>query len=200
MTTQHKLEDFFPSYLTDAEQKALKESLQIFNDSSQLPRMLISPTDTDLLQGDCIHGLNMYDYTKNKLIPDARVMVISNSCDIDINNPRPNLPLDCVVAPILDLDKIYNGLTKNGTVNLKRVNNFIDNIQNNRLTNTFFLRLDGSSRGFAVFFDKAFSVPLNIISSTTQVFKSLNMFGFYFLIFKLSVNFCRLHEKVHRPM
>lgn len=199
MPSPEDLKKYFPSFLTDAEQQKLKEALRNYNESRSVSNILTAP-GVDYLQGDFVGGIPMYDYGSHQLLEATRCIIVSNSCDIDPSNDRPNLPIDCVVAPILNLDKVFNGLTDNGKRDLSRVNVFIENIKNNRLTNVFYVPLAGSERGFAAFFDKSFSFPSSVLSTKGIRIKSLTLFGFYFFIFKLSVNFCRMHDNVHRDL
>jgi len=192
------LNAFIPPYLSDETQKALKQSIKAFvqDDHLKIRKLNYFTTGSNfLMQGDCLKNIPMFNYTTQQLKPDANVAILSNTCDIDPNNPR-DLSIDCVVAPILNLDNIEQMLLKNGKAT-SRVQQIIDNFKCNIITNSFYLPIEGSIHGFVVLFDKAFSLPMNLIKQENR-YKSLSQTGFYFFIYSLSINFCRIHEKVDR--
>nr|WP_298891732.1 hypothetical protein [uncultured Acinetobacter sp.] len=189
---------FIPAYLSDETRKSLEDGLKAFlSDDDLATRKLeyFTSGSNFLMQGDCVKNIFMFDYNRQMLKENARVAILSNTCDIDPANLR-DIPIDCVVAPILNLDSIESMLLNNG-ISKNRVKQKIDNFKRNIVTNAFYLPLEGSEHGFAVFFDKAFSLPVKFINIESRI-KSLSQIGFYLFIYSLSINFCRIHEKVDR--
>lgn len=131
---------------------------------------------------------------------DIPVILLSNTCDMDIENKRLN-PCRIMYAPILNLDKYISTLEKNG-VSLERINNHVTDIKNQTISQILYLPtaiIYGHDS--IVMFDRTISMPIsadNIKKMIGSRFFTLSNYGFYLLLLKLSYHFTRVQEKVDR--
>ena len=126
-------------------------------------------------------------------------LVLSNSCDVDPINPR-DLPARVVFAPLVKLSR-YKRLLEESGIDAKRVEQKISSIKEQKTTNIFYLPAGRAlAEDHIVRFDELQSMPLSAHAESADKEKlfTLSNTGFYMLVFKLSVHFCRLHEKVNR--
>ncbi len=128
-----------------------------------------------------------------------RGLVLSNSCDVDPENPR-DTPTRVIFAPLVKLSAYRKVLDESG-IEATKVEEKIRSIKAQRTTNIFYLPAGGSlNEDYVVRFDEAHSMPIAIHSKTPnrQKLFTLSNTGFYMLVLKLSVHFCRLQEKISR--
>lgn len=93
---------YLPTYLSDETQKQLFENLKNFPNPFD---MFLHTSTNEILQGD---GLIINIKNKN-----LKIMVISNSCDIDINNKR-YFESFMLYAPLFSLNKYKDSLINSG--------------------------------------------------------------------------------------
>lgn len=197
-----ELERYFPSYLTKAGKESILSGIRAFQNKENYGLFLSgisgSPKDT-ILQGDICRGFSYYDFSKEGLVENIAGIVISNSCDISTENKR-NLPVNVVFCPLFSL-KMYQKLLEDEGFDKNRVEGIISSIKNQNTTNILFLpESQFITQDAVVRLDMAYSISLNHLKAKSGDYKicSLNQFGFYLLLFKLSVHFCRLHEGIER--
>lgn len=193
-----------PSYLTDETRKKLEGALKSFTKTSVVLEDPFTSFKNDyFLQGDIVENIP-FPYWDNKqfITHNApRCMILSNTCDIDENNPR-DIPIDCLLAPIMDLKKIQQKLQQSGA-SQQKIDNFIQDIKQYRITNLFYLPIDSEGKyaphepGYIAVLDKTFSLPRSALDISQHV-RSLNQFFSYLFTFKLSIHLCRFHDKVDR--
>ena len=158
-----------------------------------------------LYQGDCIKGVNIFFPDINKHIL-SDVMLISNTCDMDLTNERI-LPLNILVAPLVKIKKYKEILIDNGFTQ-ERVDAHTEN-QKSQLT-SHIIYLPGYSRSkfddspieeSFLFLDKTFSIPYGYDRQAELLEKrhfTLSDFGFYFFLVKISYHFTRMQDNVER--
>ena len=185
----------------------MKSSLSSFLESPSITSYPFSDYKTDFfLQGDIVTNVPLpyWDASLGKFDTksNSTCIVLSNTCDMDLKNERLR-PMDCVLAPIYSVEKLEKILLANGVVSDK-VTNYIRDIKQYRITNTFHIPIDSSYKyapydkhGAFASLDKAFSIPRQALSSCPTLF-SLNQFFSYLFTFQMSVHFCRFHDKVDR--
>jgi hypothetical protein len=193
-----------PGYLTDETRKNLEVALKSFTQTSGIfEDPFISFKNDYFLQGDIVKDIPFPFWTKTQFITHnaPRCMILSNTCDIDVNNPR-DIPIDCLLAPILDLNKIALKLEESGA-SLQKISNVIRDIKQYKITNLFYLPIDSEGNydphgsGYVAVLDKTFSLPRHVLDISQHV-RSLNQFFSYLFTFKLSIHLCRFHDKVDR--
>jgi len=125
--------------------------------------------------------------------------VLSNSCDVDPENPR-DVPARVIFAPLVKLSA-YHALLAQSGIDIARVEAKIASIKAQKTTNVFFLPASGTlTEDFVVRLDEAQSMPVaaHINGGDKEKLSTLSNTGFYMLVLKLSVHFCRLQEQVNR--
>lgn len=194
----------FPSYLTDSTREAIKAALKSFLNSNQVVNDPFSYNKNKFfLQGDILKNVPFPTWKDGSfhILPTANCIILSNTCDMDVGNTRIS-PIDCVLAPVISIDK-YQKFLRSNQQSEKKIQNFYENLISYQLSHLFYLPIDEAlnysrdSTGYFVALDKAFSLPRSALDLNQHV-KSLNQFGSYLFNFQISVNFCRFHDKVDR--
>lgn len=126
-------------------------------------------------------------------------IVLSNICDIDPENSRTASPR-VIFAPLTELPSFENMLRKAGLSD-KQINSKISAIREQRTTNVFFLPAKNRlGEDVIVRLDDLHSMPVDVLIRAGNGKKKLTLrdTGYYMLLFKLSVHFCRIQEAIHR--
>jgi len=190
-----------PLYLNAEDQQTLVRELKAVAGGGTADYLLSDYRDSFkdvMLQGDGWRGFQLFIFKSGER-RSVRGVVLSNSCDVDPENPR-DVPARVIFAPLIKLSAYHALLAENG-VDTVRVQAKIASIKAQKTTNVFFLPACGTlTEDFVVRLDEVQSMP---IAADTNVDKREKLFtlsntGFYMLVFKLSVHFCRLHEQVNR--
>lgn len=187
--SQSDIQKYLPQYLSNDAKEALKNSLDNF--PSNLENMIMAEDIFDehkskLLQSDIVECKNIYDGR------NAKVMIISNSCDNSSENERV-FPICVSFVVILSLEKMKSIFEKNGK-DEQSINNQIDAIKNQRATNMFYLPND-----MVALLDRTMHLDYNKFSEAmVNKIASLSNYGFYTFLFKLSYHFTRLREETQR--
>ncbi len=192
---------YLPQYLSEDNLVDLKKQLKAFGEGHDSGEYFTTRLKNEpyLFQGDGVKSImiNMPDVAVQA---DRPVLILSNTCDMDLNNARLN-PCRIMYAPILNLDKYIAMLVAN-KVSEERIDNHIKDIKNQVISQILFLPTSvfGGADSI-VLFDRAISVPLtqeyvdDMLGTRTF---SLSNYGFYLLLLKLSYHFTRIQEKVNR--
>ncbi|WP_143043314.1 hypothetical protein [Sphingopyxis sp. YR583] len=125
--------------------------------------------------------------------------MLSNSCDIAPENARAT-PSRVTFAPLVKLAAYQELLHKSG-IKPESIEDKISSIKAQKITNIFFLPAGGDlAEDHIVRLDEAQSMPVSIHEKSEEREKlfTLSMAGFYMLVFKISVHFCRLQEGIPR--
>ncbi len=200
MVFPEDIKQYLPKYLSDDSTSFLFKELEQFPDNIDKRLYTLALKDYDVIfQGDGIRGLlviNLPDTTVHKM----PVIILSNSCDIALDNKRylkPNL----IYAPIIKLTK-YENLLKEKGVGPEILRQHLFSIRNQQITQMFYLP-QGSmlEEESIVLLDKINSCDSSIVEreklKDMRLF-SLSDYGFYLFLFKLSVHFTRVREKIDR--
>jgi hypothetical protein len=158
-----------------------------------------------LMQGDILRGIKTPSYKNGEYTTEIRnVMLLSNTCDVSQDNTRKYYNPSLVFAPIYDLKKTKEKLILDGHRE-SDVTNFIKSVKEQQITSFFFLpTISDKDEGYFVRFDHVFHIPTDCIPNNeinniiSQRAKTLSQTGFYFLLFKLSINFTRVYERIDR--
>lgn len=185
--------DFLPYYLTEDQKLGLARALRDFSPSTNI---FTQGLQDNTLQGDCWEGVPYMDFSGAKA--NIKVLLVSNSCDIDTSNTRHTTTF-LSYAPLIDLnayEKLLNQNLDHGAVAAK-----IESIKAQKITNLVYVpaSVAGTVDSVALL-DRIISVPIKLFQGAEAKRKvfSLNQVGFYLLSFKLSIHFCRMHEGLVR--
>lgn len=190
---------FLPRYLSSETSKTLFENLEQFTrNPEKIQSLMYCPPDYyshEILQGD---GINIYLGESKTPSP---VMVLSNSCDVDINNRR-YFDSFLLYSPIISLEKYKNKLIKSKQHSELQIRDHIADIKKQHITQIFYLPKGRNlSSEYLIFFDKTNNIRNQEISrDTLQQYKqfTLSQTGFYLFLFKISIHFTRMMEGIDR--
>jgi hypothetical protein len=188
---------YLPKYLSPSAEQNLFEQLKQFpnNIDTRIYSEIIQQENI-LYQGDGIEGL-LVTNLPNPDIRSAKAMVISNTCDTNPENKRLFSGQFCY-SPILKMAKFKEQLIANNTYSDDRVEQFMKNIKNQRISQILFLPRGGKLKedGF-IFFDRLSSCDLGYLENAQIAGRklfSLSDYGLYLFLFKLSIHFTRINE------
>lgn len=186
--------DQIPYYLTRDKGEALMKQLRNFSEKTPI---YLKDNMEGLLQGDGWTGLSILDHG-NGTVRTARAVILSNSCDISLANKR-EVPPFVSYAPLWRLSNLERVFLDSG-ISAQAVADKIGAIRRQEVTQFFFLPSQGVlDDDYVVWLSNAQSMPLaNFDSSANTRLFTLNMVGFYYFVFKISVHFCRFFEEVDR--
>jgi hypothetical protein len=187
---------FLPKYLSPGESRELFQALSSYPDIGDhyLPP---GAGDEELLQGDGWKGFIVinFDTLERKAVSGV---IISNSCDIDVRNPRPTSPR-VLFCPIIPLAR-YEALLREAGVGQERIRSVLDSIRGQKVTYIFYLPSGpyGPEESIIVL-DDLYSEPLPTFLNGARIrLFRLNQTAWYVLLIKLSIHFSRANEGVRR--
>jgi hypothetical protein len=188
---------YLPKYLSPSSEQNLFEQLKNFpqNIDSRIYSEDVR-LENNLYQGDGIEGL-LVTNLPNPDIRSANAMVLSNTCDINPQNKRL-FPSHFCYSPILKMAKFREQLIANKVDSNDRIEQFMENIRNQRISQILFLPFSGELKEDSfIFFDRINSCSLSYLESAQIAGKklfSLSDYGLYLFLFKLSIHFTRINE------
>lgn len=153
----------------------------------------------DMLQGDGWRAFQLFMFETGAR-RSVQGVVISNFCDVDPGNHR-DVPARVIFAPLVKLSA-YEAALRGSGIEQAKVDEKLAAIRAQKTSNMFFLPAGGPTvEDHVIRLDDAHSMPVaahNIAAEHREKLFTLSNTGFYMLVLKLSVHFCRLHEKVNR--
>jgi len=194
------LQKQIPYYLSAQDKKVLVEELNSITSGGSADYTLSKSRDSfweTMLQGDGWRGFQLYIFETGAKL-SVRGLVLSNSCDIAQENPREQ-PTRVLFAPLVKLSTFQDVIARQ--IGEDRALAKINSIKAQKTTSIFYLPAGAQlAEDHIVRFDEAQSMPVAAHSSNLDKEKlfTLSNTGFYMLVLKLSVHFCRLQENVHR--
>jgi len=201
MIDLNEIKLYLPKYLSESSEQDLFENLKDFPQNLDARMYTTRHLDDEVIfQGDGIEGflvINLPDRT----IKETKVVVLSNTCDIDLNNFRLHFSSLCY-SPMFDLGKYIQKLEARQIASPERIRQFAESVRRQKISQIFFLPKGGkmSSDAF-IFFDKINSCDNDSIlrqNLTQKRLFTLSNYGFYLFLFKLSIHFSRVREAVDR--
>jgi hypothetical protein len=154
------------------------------------------------LQGDLIRELrfpffNNSSHQYEKLYFDA--LLISNTCDIDEANTR-NVEKKAILAKLIPMEAYIDSLEELGTQKSAEI---LTQIKNQQFSNLLYLPPTKESKEYIAYLDDLSIIDreeLNALKAdiNDNRIESLDFFGYYLFIFKLSYHLCRLPEVTER--
>jgi hypothetical protein len=179
--------------------KILFEDLRDFPSNLETRLYSNHPIDNStVFQGDGLRDLPVI------FLPEVRVepfpsIVISNTCDISSENDRVLEP-KILYCPIIRISRFLEKL-EDGGLDSDKIQNFLVDLKRQRISSLFFLPRGGElPEDCVALLDSicnARSSVLPVEPMSTRIF-SLSNYGFYLLLFKLSIHFTRIREAVDR--
>ena len=210
-----QLERLLPDYLSKAEKGRLLMAMEQFHEqSARKPATWSSKFYTNFylsknfdyfLQGDLLRGIRQPNWEPvadsfEKIYANA--LILSNTCDMDLSNERI-IPKEIVLAPLTPFSDFVEELHFI-LGDKKRLDSIVLGIKAQTYSNVFFLPpAPGTNIEFVCFFDNVFWFPTEELNSylpglaQTRI-ASLDYFGYYLFLVKLSYHFCRLPEEKQR--
>lgn len=191
---------YLPQYLSEENLVSLRRELKRFGQGYDYGAYFTSKLREEpyLFQGD--GTIAPYCIFPNPAIKDIPVLLLSNTCDMDISNQRVNT-CRIMYTPILKIDKYIESLKKR-EIPEERINNHIRDLKEQTISQAMYLP-SSHILGYdgVVFFDRVISIQLteDIVKNFVRDRKIvLSNYGFYLLLLKLSYHFTRIQEKVDR--
>lgn len=191
---------FLPRYLSDP--GALYVELANFPDNID-DRIYMSKKleEETVFQGDGFPDLP-YVHLPDATVRQTKCLVLSNTCDICLNNKR-FVPPRVVYGAIIDLEKYEKRLRESGAYPApEAVRNHISDIRKQRVTSIFYLpKHERLGHEGMVLLDSLFNCPIESVCDSEMPRRrlfTLSDYGFYLLLLKISVHFSRLQENFNR--
>lgn len=192
---------YLPKYLSaDSEKKLFSELKSYPNNIDQRIYTSYLKEKKIIFQGDGLKDLLIVNLP-NTEIKKAPSIVLSNTCDIDSNNIR-NFPSQIIYAPIVTIKKYRTSILENSSKTKEQILAHIDAIKKQHITQIFYLpKLEGVIEESIVFLDRVFNISNNFVDrnnlGNSRMF-TLSDYGIYLFLFKLSIHFARIQDKVER--
>ena len=195
------LKIYLPKYLSPESEKQLFDSLKDFpsNIDERLYTTFLEK-EPIIFQGDGLENLLAVNLpsTDTKVVAG---MVLSNTCDIDPGNRR-NFPSQIVYTPIIDFKKYEDSLRQGVSKSSEQIEGHLDTIRKQYITQIFYLPpIKGKLNESIVFLDRIHNIGNDHYDRTnlekSRIF-TLSDFGNYLFLFKLSLHFTRIQDRVER--
>lgn len=200
MMSIQDIQAYLPKYLSEENYRDLLKELDSFPNNIDQRMYTTSLPDNVVFQGDGYDSLPFVNLMKMDDGCKYRSgIVLSNTCDMAPENRRL-YSSSIIYAPIMDLQRYVENLQINN-IREDAINNHITDIRKQAVTSILFLPSNSKMQDSIVFLNRIMSVDNSYISreelNSKRLF-SLSDYGFYLLLFKLSVHFSRIQEKVNR--
>lgn len=202
-----ELNKLLPPELTEQKKGRLREGLSQFHSSCITNDKFYSEFYLNInhpyfLQGDLIKEIRFSVFNKEKreyekLYYDA--LLISNTCDVDEANIR-NITKKPVFAKLIPCEVFIESLNE---IDIENSAHILTQIKNQQFSNVIYFPQNKNGADYIAYFDDLSVLELEELSALKSEIEenrieSLDYFGYYLLIFKLSFHFCRLPEDTHR--
>ncbi len=200
MTSYEEIKKYLPQYLSSESFQTLLDELKSFPNNID-ERMYASLREKDVVyQGDELREMPIVDLQHiDRGVKMVNCLILSNTCDMDVRNPRM-YPSSIMYAPIISLSK-YIATLRSQKIKENKINNHVKALRKQQITQIIFLPKNSNMDDSIVFLDRILHIDNRYIDRAnveTQRLFSLSNYGFYMLLFKLSVHFSRILEKVDR--
>jgi len=199
MNIKEHVGQFLPKYLSPKDKLNLKELIKDFpyNLDSRFYTSYLKGTQV-IYQGDGIKEMKVIQLP-NPEIKNTDCIILSNTCDIDVENSRI-FASRLTYAPIISLRK-YIDLYRSHGISKDRIDSHVISIKEQEITQILYLPKNASHEESIVFLDRINNCANDEIDRSALEKKrlfTLSNYGFYILLLKLSVSFSRIAEKVNR--
>lgn len=195
-----EIKKYLPKYLSQEATEKLFQDLKDFPENIH-GRLYgdVLENENDVFQGDGIIDLPVINLP-DEIVRKGKVMILSNTCDISLDNKRIFFPR-IMYCPILRLSKFIEMLRKREITN-ERINQFVDVIKKQEVSSIFYLPQGGNlEEDYIAILENVNNCDIKVIQKEEikkQRLFSLSNYGFYLFLFKLSIHFTRIREAVER--
>jgi hypothetical protein len=202
------IEHLFPDYLTATEKGRLLKALEQFKDTSAKGKwnskiyshFYAQSTYNYFLQGDLIREIRYPDWNSESKVFERTytdAIILSNTCDLDLSNIR-KAHKQVVLAPIIEMAQYLEEIH-----NKQELDEIVKKIKTQTTSNILYLPSIMGGKDYMCHLDKAFWFPTEELHSYLSDIQqnriaSLDYFGYYLFLVKLSYHFCRLPEEKQR--
>lgn len=201
-STFEEIRRFLPQYLSAEAELDLFAALSQFPDSidSRMYSLRLVGENT-FFQGDGVHGMPFVNLPNPK-VDSLPAMVLSNTCDMSADNVRID-PIRVMYAPVYNLEKYDRALRQADPSREGKITDYVESIRKQRVSNIFYLPSGSGGLDYEgmVPLDRIQNAPVSQLRENgipaDRLF-SLGDYGFYILLFKLSIHFSRIREGVKR--
>ena len=202
-----ELQRLLPPELTDQKKGRLQEGLKQFSDPDNSQDKFYTDfylpiSHNYFLQGDLIKEMRFPVFNKGsrqyeKLYFDA--LLISNTCDIDESNKR-TVSKRAVIAKLIPVNIFIESLKELAVENAAEI---LTHAKNQQFSNIIYLPTTKNNEDYLAYLDDLSIIEKEEINTlkediATNRIESLDYFGYYLFIFKLSYHLCRLPEETER--
>jgi hypothetical protein len=190
---------FLPKYLSPENTEQLFSELRTFGTDPSFHKNFYwtNAPVSDLFQGDGWKGFIAVDFdtTEKK---EVSGVILSNSCDIDIRNPRVH-ENKVLFAPLIRLSG-FEQLLRHANKNEQQIGDTILSIRRQMTTYIFYLpEIPGTLEPSIILLDDIRAQPLRSFLETKALrLFALSQYAFYLLLIKLSIHFSRFQEGISR--
>lgn len=200
-----------PSTLLDKDKERLKRMLEQFivpehkNKIKKYDDFYLQNSFDYFLQGDILKNINSlsWDYENSKYtFANSPVILLSNTCDVSKEN-KHIFDKQALYAPVTKLDFFVDSLRED-SIDESKIVSICNTLKRQEYSNIFYLPPNPINKNeYIVLLDNIFWQPSTVLKEklsniNDERFLSLNHFGFYLLITKLSYHFCRTPEETDR--
>lgn len=191
---------FLPQYLSAESQNNLFEELKSF--PYNLDKRFYSDltrVEHKLFQGDGLKEMFVTHLPETEF-KKTNVIILSNSCDIDIENKRFST-INMIYCPLIELNK-YEKYLNSLKFDENRIKDHINCIKRQEYTSMFFLpKNDSLNDDCVAVLDKANNInpkKIDISELCKNKLFFLSNYAFYMFLIKLSIHFTRMMEGIDR--
>ena len=202
-----KIETLFPKELSLQGKGRLREGLKQFLSTSSQSKVYTdfysNSTYAYFLQGDLIFDLRFptWDGKSRKYHKEYfDAVLISNTCDIDEFNQR-SIPKQVLLAKLVSFSDFEEGLFQQQE---EKHETILNSLRNQEFSNLMYFPSIKGIEYIAVLDELSWitNEELNLLKNDIgqNRIASLDLFGYYLLMFKLSYHLCRLPEEIDRSV
>lgn len=202
-----ELDRLLPVELSEQKKGRLREGLRQFSEASSTQEKLytdfyLNNSFSYFLQGDLIRELRfpVFDLSSREYVKryyDA--ILISNTCDVDEANRR-NVSKKAIIAKLIPIEVYIESLRELEISNSAEI---LTQIKNQQFSNVLYLPPTKERTEYLAYLDDLSILEIEELNALKEDIsdnriESLDYFGFYLFIFKLSFHLCRLPEVTER--
>jgi len=201
-----ELEKLLPPELTVQKKGRLREGLKQFFDNNSQDKyytdFYLPISHNYFLQGDLIREMRFPVFNREsrqyeKLYFDA--LLVSNTCDVDESN-KQTISKKAVIAKLIPVNTFIESLKE---LEVKNAAEILTQVKNQQYSNIIYLPTTKNKEDYLAYLDNLSVIEkeeLNALKEdiTINRIESLDYFGYYLFLFKLSYHLCRLPEETER--
>ena len=202
-----RIDKLLPPELSEQKKDRLKESLSQFlkvnqNKTKYYSGFYASQKYSYFLQGDIVRELRFPSFnfeTKQYQKNYFDVILLSNTCDMEEGNIR-SVKKKVIIAKLIPFNIFIESLDE---LKINKAADIITQIQSQLYSNVIYLPPNDYGKEYIAYLDDISWITTSELASLKSEINenrvcSLDFYGYYLFITKLSYHFCRLPEQTHR--